>query len=96
MDIQCEQLQHLYLAACLAANVATVNISYGGDMLCLQAAGVELVLLVPQDEPNVPKFLRRKTGATILGFEFRMFSPTEPSQSAFSVPPECTDGRHFT
>ena len=57
--------------------------------LCLQVAGVELVVLVPQDNPNVPKFLRRRSGPTIIEMEFMMFAATEPAQSDFSVPEEC-------
>ena len=64
--------------------------------LCLQVGGVEFLVLVPQDDPNVPKFLRRRSGPTITGFEFRMFSATEPAQSDFSVPKECTTARRHS
>ena len=58
-----------------------------------QAAGFQLTLLVPVDDPNTPKFLERKTGPVILGFEFKTFMAITPPTKDFDVPRECTGGR---
>ena len=94
-------LLDLCLAPCLAANfvlqLCSVNVSCGGVTLCMQVAGVELLLLVPKDDPNTPKFLRRRSGPTTTGLDFTMFSTTEPPPSDFVVPKVCsTAGRRST
>jgi hypothetical protein len=80
--------------ATFKGNVTYHEVLY--DQWMNNVGGVEFLVLVPQDDPNVPKFLRRRSGPTITGFEFRMFSATEPAQSDFSVPKECTTARRHS
>jgi len=44
---------------------------------------------VPQDDPNTPKYLTRKTGPAIFAFSFMTFNPATPPSKDFDVPTEC-------
>ena len=63
--------------------------------ICCQAAGVELVVLVPEDDTHTPKYLTRKAGQTIFAFSFMTFNPTTPPSEDFVVPKECTGVRQI-
>ena len=60
-------------------------------MPCTQfSTGDELELLVPETDPNTPKFFRRRIGPVQIGYEFKTFMVTEPPSADFDVPKACT------
>ena len=59
-----------------------------------QAANVEVAVLVPQTNPNIPWFYLYHTGAITVGYEFTSFVATEPPADDFAIPKECTPAGH--
>ena len=51
-----------------------------------QAASVEVDVLVPQTNPNIPWFYLYHTGAITVGYEFTSFVVTEPPADDFAIP----------